>query len=185
MNYLYKHVFIKYLIMSSTQIGKYIVHQYSERSIAITGDTKLIKDELKTLGCKWNRNLTVGCGWICSKKKEQDVIKYLQSLIGEQSLDNKTTVRNEELTITQLALILFKAIQSIPNENTCKMDKRDGETVVTLFGDSDYIISEMDIIHESYADDNISVLIDVSVDDKQLSIVKIADEKSDKTSDTD
>lgn len=43
---------------------------YSEKAIAIIGDTKPIKDTLKELGGKWNSRLTCGAGWIFSKSKE-------------------------------------------------------------------------------------------------------------------
>ena len=47
---------------------------YSEKAIAIIGDTRAIKDTLKTLGGRFNAHLTCGAGWIFSKSKE-DAIK--------------------------------------------------------------------------------------------------------------
>lgn len=56
---------------------------YSERSIAVIGDTKSIKDKLMDLGGKFNPNLTVGgkktAGWIFTKKQGPAV---MQSLFG-------------------------------------------------------------------------------------------------------
>ena len=43
---------------------------YSEKAIAIIGDTRAIKDTLKTLGGRFNPHLTCGAGWIFSKAKE-------------------------------------------------------------------------------------------------------------------
>ena len=43
---------------------------YSEKAIAIVGDTRAIKDTLKTLGGRFNAHLTCGAGWIFSKTKE-------------------------------------------------------------------------------------------------------------------
>ena len=43
---------------------------YSEKAIAIIGDTRAIKDILKTLGGRFNAHLTCGAGWIFSKAKE-------------------------------------------------------------------------------------------------------------------
>ena len=43
---------------------------YSEKAIAIIGDTRAIKDTLKTLGGRFNARLTCGAGWIFSKAKE-------------------------------------------------------------------------------------------------------------------
>ena len=43
---------------------------YSEKAIAVIGDTRAIKDTLKTLGGRFNAHLTCGAGWIFSKTKE-------------------------------------------------------------------------------------------------------------------
>ena len=43
---------------------------YSEKAIAIIGETRAIKDTLKTLGGRFNAHLTCGAGWIFSKAKE-------------------------------------------------------------------------------------------------------------------
>ena len=42
---------------------------YSEKSIAVVGDTKDIKDSLKEIGGAFNPRLRCGAGWIFSKKK--------------------------------------------------------------------------------------------------------------------
>ena len=43
---------------------------YSEKAIAIIGETKAIKETLKSLGGRFNAHLTCGAGWIFSKAKE-------------------------------------------------------------------------------------------------------------------
>ena len=50
---------------------------YSAKAIAVVGDTKPIKDELKKLGGKFNPKLSCGAGWIFSAKKREDVEKLL------------------------------------------------------------------------------------------------------------
>ena len=51
--------------------------EYSEKAIAVVGDTREMKDELKKLGGTWNGHLKCGAGWIFSKKKQADVTSYL------------------------------------------------------------------------------------------------------------
>lgn len=58
--------------------GKIKVVDYSEKAIAIIGDTKPIKDTLKALGGRWNFRLTCGAGWIFPKTKEAEVRSVLQ-----------------------------------------------------------------------------------------------------------
>ena len=43
---------------------------YSEKAIAIVGETRAIKETLKNLGGRFNRHLSCGAGWIFSKTKE-------------------------------------------------------------------------------------------------------------------
>lgn len=46
---------------------------YSEKAVAVIGDTKPVKDTLKNLGGKFNPHLKCGAGWIFSKKKVNDI----------------------------------------------------------------------------------------------------------------
>lgn len=46
---------------------------YSEKALAIIGDTRAIKDTLKALGGRFNAHLTCGAGWIFSKSKEDAI----------------------------------------------------------------------------------------------------------------
>ena len=43
---------------------------YSEKAIAVIGETRAIKETLKTLGGRFNSHLSCGAGWIFSKTKE-------------------------------------------------------------------------------------------------------------------
>ncbi len=62
--------------------GDFIIVDYSEKAIAIFGDTKPIKDALSALGGRFNARLTHNgekkAGWIFQKSKEQQ----LRELIG-------------------------------------------------------------------------------------------------------
>ena len=50
---------------------------YSEKAIAIVGETRAIKETLKALGGRFNRHLSCGAGWIFSKTKETTLKKAL------------------------------------------------------------------------------------------------------------
>lgn len=50
---------------------------YSEKAIAVKGDTRPHADTLKALGGRFNPRLSCGAGWIFSKKKEAEVRKAL------------------------------------------------------------------------------------------------------------
>lgn len=50
---------------------------YSEKAIAVIGDTKPIKEKLKELGGKFNFRLSCGAGWIFPKSKLNEIEKLL------------------------------------------------------------------------------------------------------------
>lgn len=54
--------------MQDTKEIKLTMAQYSERALVVRGDTKPLKDKLKSLGGKFNPNLKGGAGWIFSIK---------------------------------------------------------------------------------------------------------------------
>ncbi|HOZ83191.1 MAG TPA: hypothetical protein PKU82_09730 [Bacteroidia bacterium] len=53
---------------------------YSERAIALIGDTKPIKDTLSGLGGRFNFRLTCGAGWIFPMTKKETVVNALNKL---------------------------------------------------------------------------------------------------------
>ena len=81
--------------------------EYSVKSIAVIGDTKNIKDELKELGGRWNPNLKDKNnqpmkGWIFSKKKLPEVEKLLnisdKEVIPEVPIEVPIEVSDEEVS---------------------------------------------------------------------------------------
>ena len=57
--------------------GNIIIEDYSERAIAVFGETKRYAEMLKNLGGRFNRNLRGRAGWIFSKKHEKAVREVL------------------------------------------------------------------------------------------------------------
>jgi len=48
---------------------------YSERAFALIGDTKKIREKLKSMGGRFNARLSCGAGWVFSKKHEAEIRK--------------------------------------------------------------------------------------------------------------
>lgn len=61
--------------------GDFLIVDYSQKALAIFGDTRPIKDQLKALGGRFNPKLThegtKKAGWIFSKSKEQELRNIL------------------------------------------------------------------------------------------------------------
>lgn len=51
---------------------------YSDKAIAVIGNTKLIKDTLKSLGGRFNLHLNCGAGWIFPKVMESKLIQLIK-----------------------------------------------------------------------------------------------------------
>jgi hypothetical protein len=50
---------------------------YSNNSIAVFGDSKPWKDNLKSFGGRWNQNLNGRAGWIFPRNREQELIQFI------------------------------------------------------------------------------------------------------------
>lgn len=46
---------------------------YSEKAVAVVGDTKAVKDLLKSMGGRFNPRLSCGAGWVFGKKKTDEL----------------------------------------------------------------------------------------------------------------
>ena len=66
-------------IVSTEEKTDLILKDYSEKSFVVSGETKKFKEELKSLGGKWNSNLKEGPGWIFSNKRKEKVQKWLNN----------------------------------------------------------------------------------------------------------
>lgn len=79
------------------------VIKYSEKAIAVIGNTKPIKDALKELGGSFNPRLSCGAGWIFPITKQQQVINLLKELKSKQE-----TVKEELKQEIQNTVDFFK-----------------------------------------------------------------------------
>lgn len=90
-------------VKSATVEGIEVV-DYSEKAIAVFGDTKAIKEQLKELGGRFNPSLNYNgekrAGWIFSKKKADKVRELLAPAKSEKEADEALPLENIHLTET-------------------------------------------------------------------------------------
>ena len=67
----------------------YQIINYSEKAIALVGETKAINDQLKAIGGKFNPRLSCGAGWIFSIKMREKVEALING--GEVKVERKDT----------------------------------------------------------------------------------------------
>ena len=82
-----------------------IVQDYGEKAIVVFGDTKVIKDELKELGGKYNPKLGEDQkpGWVFSKTKKDivnDFIKQAQQDINSGKIKKESYESKPRATVT-------------------------------------------------------------------------------------
>jgi len=81
-NYLIINIIILKIMAQKTD---FLIVNYSQKALAVFGDTKPIKDQLKELGGRFNPKLlhegTKKAGWIFSKTKEQELRNLLRDLL--------------------------------------------------------------------------------------------------------
>ena len=56
---------------------------YSDKCLAVIGDTKPFKNDLKKMGGRFNYGLSWGAGWIFPMKKREELEKYVNSKGGD------------------------------------------------------------------------------------------------------
>lgn len=104
---------------------------YSEKSIAVLGETKSIKEHLSAIGGKWNPSLTHNgekvAGWIFVISKRDEVKKilmsYSQGTLGDVPVKEKkeyikreTSPSNEFQFTKEMYLALVTRIEKLENE---------------------------------------------------------------------
>ena len=103
---------------------------YSEKSIAVLGETKPIKEHLSAIGGKWNPSLTHNgekvAGWIFVISKRDEVKKvlmsYSQGTLGDAPVKKEYTKRETSPTspdfqfTKEMYLALVTRIEKLENE---------------------------------------------------------------------
>lgn len=111
--------------------GKIQVIEYSEKAIAVIGETFPVKDKLKEMGGKFNKYLKCGPGWIFSKSKFQEIADQLKSWKSEQPAETTTQQEqtgqplpelNEEEKNAEAVKINEADILPTPENNTLNLD---------------------------------------------------------------
>lgn len=83
------------LAMQEEEKSNLQIVDYSEKAIALIGDTKTIKDQLKRMGGRFNPRLSCGIGWIFPKSKLAEVQKFVE--VGEMHKVEPKTKKDEQL----------------------------------------------------------------------------------------
>ena len=93
---------------------------YTEKSIAVRGDTKQYKDLLTSIGGKWNTSLTDKstnekfAGWIFQKSKREYVTNELNKIISKGPLIEKKTAETSTRLMKKEPLVSEESDDDIP-----------------------------------------------------------------------
>jgi len=124
--------------------------RYSEKSIAVIGDTRPIKDELMNLGGKYNPRLTfegaIVKGYIFSASKEKEVKEFIRGRI-------------EEVEYQEIKIKVFKPkvgmkvfLYTYPDDDI-ENDPEKTEAIITkVFSSNKNVITKMEIKYQDQKD---------------------------------
>lgn len=120
---------------------------YYGNGILIKGDTKDNKDELKSLGGRWNRSLG---GWIFSKEKEFDLLKLSIPCLTDYKKLSKTDIQNIKVVCNKLD---YERFSKLPDLVKC------------LFYNYSYLVYSN---KDSFKDDQVNNAINILMYGKRL-----------------
>lgn len=117
---------------------------YSEKAIAVYGDTKSIKDKLKSLGGRFNPRLREGAGWIFSKKMEAELRKLLAGC------ETTCTCRTKDLSVANEYKDALAEYCKLVNDCGYYSKEYEGAVKIENEGDTFYYLIEKPRIENSF-----------------------------------
>ena len=88
--------------------------EYSEKAIVVRGEsTKTYKENLKTLGGKYNASLKGGAGWIFSKTSEGKVNKFISSVNKGDISPSSPVEESRKATTSSIDIRMPSILQDI------------------------------------------------------------------------
>ena len=81
------------------------IENYSEKAIAVFGDTTAIKDKLLEMGGKFNNNLRGRAGWVFPKSKEKALSTALATNVETSSSCSREAEEDEEIVVKPKRLL--------------------------------------------------------------------------------
>ena len=126
--------------------SKLTLSVYTDKSVVVQGeDTRKYKEELKSIGGKYNANLKTGPGWIFPKSKEQEIKDFIESNKDakideckydakiESKYDNDRYKSKSEFDST----LLFQKLDNIEKMLKVLMNKKEKLEMVDFSSDED------------------------------------------------
>lgn len=123
------------------ETGKISVIEYG-RGLAVVGDTKPIKDQLKAMGGRFNFRLTCGVGWVFPMSKLEELKKMLLSInkrdeprttdTNVEVVEQETTLQNEVEKTLEFFKTTDLAIYGKVTESTKEAHKVQGVPFVEV-----------------------------------------------------
>lgn len=68
---------------------------YSEKAVAVIGDTKDYREQLKAMGGRFNARLTCGPGWVFTRRKEAELREFIAGTAKAGERPGRMTPANE------------------------------------------------------------------------------------------
>lgn len=91
---------------------------YSDRAVAVIGETKSMKETLKSLGGRFNPRLSCGSGWIFPKTKMNELCE----IISGADVDKTTSCTKQKESKEELVMSYRKELEKVYGNDTHMID---------------------------------------------------------------
>jgi len=158
--------------MSTTSDSGIIINDYSDKCIAVQGDTRKYKDDLKQIGGKYNANLKGGPGWVFSKSNEKQVRDFIDK--GVHISDEQKNVSNS--TSSRSSYVSNNVKES--SLSTCSPSLLDVSMLYSKLNNLENKIIKIDTAISLLLNDSQKKLLDTIMKGSSISDIKSKEVKS-------
>ena len=159
---------------TSTDFSDIKINDYSDKCIAVQGDTRKYKEDLKQLGGKYNANLKGGPGWVFSKSNEKQVKDFINKGV-HISEEQKNSIPNRSSYVSNVK-------ESFPKETTtlssCSPSLIEVSMLYSKLNNLENKINKIDTAISLLLNDNQKKLLDTIMKSSSISDMKSKEVKS-------
>jgi hypothetical protein len=159
---------------TSTDFSDIKINDYSDKCIAVQGDTRKYKEDLKQLGGKYNANLKGGPGWVFSKSNEKQVKDFINKGV-HISEEQKNSIPNRSSYVSNVK-------ESFPKETTtlssCSPSLIEVSMLYSKLNNLENKINKIDTAISLLLNDNQKRLLDTIMKSSSISDMKSKEVKS-------
>ena len=138
------------------------IEEYTDRSVAVYGNTRKYKDDLKKLGGKYNSNLKNGPGWIFPKSSQGEIMKFIKN--GEHLTPEQITEKHTHISSTSPTISEYGALLVAINKLSLRMDSMEKAIILLLDDDQK---KQLEFLNKKISSNSVNIESNISINDSE------------------